>query len=129
MSAGENIASKFGAKLRQFRAAREMTQEALAEAAEISRGLLLVLEKGSGLPPRLDVVIRIAQALALPPAVFLPPSGVLADRPWETVAKRLELSYEDAGRLRSRAEEVGLAETGTIEEVLLLWMHERKVLP
>jgi hypothetical protein len=39
------------------------------------------------------------------------------------------LTYEDAGRLRAKAEEAGLAEVGTVQEILLLWMHDRKILP
>ncbi len=80
--------------------------------------------------PGFDVVIKLARALGVSAAVFLPPGP--EDQPpaaWETIARRLALTYEDALRLRSLLTAAGIANTATPEQALLVWMRERKVLP
>jgi transcriptional regulator with XRE-family HTH domain len=55
----------FGERLRAERQRRELTQEALAEAAGVDRKLIYRTELGQT-SPRLDAVVQIADALGLP---------------------------------------------------------------
>ncbi|OON70360.1 hypothetical protein B0919_04025 [Hymenobacter sp. CRA2] len=55
----------FGAHLRQLRVMRNMTQEALANEAGISRPMLQVIEYGKN-SPTLDVLVSLGIALRLP---------------------------------------------------------------
>lgn len=118
-----------GATVRGLRAARNLTQEQLAERAGLSRGTVTNVEGNVGVPG-FDVVIKLARALGVSAAVFLPPWP--EDQPpaaWETIARRLALTYEDALRLRSLLTAAGIVTTATTEQALLVWMRERKVLP
>lgn len=60
------VALTFGAVLRERRTARALTQEQLAEAASIHPKYVGMLERGLR-QPALDVLLRLAQALDLPP--------------------------------------------------------------
>lgn len=64
------VALTFGTILRERRTARAMTQEQLAEAAGIHPKYVGMLERGLR-QPTLDVLLRLAQALDLPPGEFV----------------------------------------------------------
>ncbi len=55
----------FGHHLRQLRKARKLTQEALADYAEISRPTVQRIEKGET-AATLEVLLALAQALQVP---------------------------------------------------------------
>lgn len=57
----------FGALLKQYRIARALTQEALAERAGISVRTIKGMERGEPRLPRADTLTRIITALDLPP--------------------------------------------------------------
>lgn len=60
------VALTFGKVLRERRTARALTQEQLAEAAGIHPKYVGMLERGLR-QPALDVLLRLGQALGLPP--------------------------------------------------------------
>lgn len=60
-----------GRQLRDKRVQLGQVQEALAHEVGISRGVLIAIESGSGKDPRVRVLLRILEALALDPAVVL----------------------------------------------------------
>ncbi len=62
---------EFGASLRRHREERRLSQEALAERAGVDRKLIYRTELGQT-SPRLDAVVRIADALDVHPAALLP---------------------------------------------------------
>lgn len=55
----------FGHHLRRLRRARKLTQEALADYAEISRPTVQRMEKGQA-APTLEVLLSLAQVLQVP---------------------------------------------------------------
>ena len=55
-------AQLFGRRLRELRQSRELTQEALAEAADLSGNYISDLELGLKVPS-LTIIVRISQAL------------------------------------------------------------------
>lgn len=55
----------FGHHLRRLRRARKLTQEALADYAEISRPTVQRIEKGQA-APTLEVLLSLAQVLNVP---------------------------------------------------------------
>ena len=55
----------FGHHLRRLRRARKLTQEALADYAEISRPTVQRIEKGQA-APTLEVLLSLAQVLKVP---------------------------------------------------------------
>ena len=55
----------FGHHLRRLRRARKLTQEALADYAEISRPTVQRMEKGQA-APTLEVLLSLAQVLHVP---------------------------------------------------------------
>src|SRR5262249_55661578 len=57
--------TSFGALLKQYRRARHLTQEALAEQAGLSTKAIKSLERGVRQRPHPDTVGRVAQALSL----------------------------------------------------------------
>ena len=61
----------FGARLRRVREQAGLSQEALAERAGVDRKLIYRTELGQT-SPRLDAVVQLADALAVPPASLLP---------------------------------------------------------
>ena len=60
----------FGKVVKQLREEKKMTQEKLAELAEIDRTYIYRLETGKR-SPSLAIIFRIAQALKLPPAQLI----------------------------------------------------------
>lgn len=76
----------FGELLRQHRRAAQLSQEALAERAELSRRGVSDLERGLKLAPRVDTVDRLAAALNLTPV----------ERDALTVAARARRSLSEA---------------------------------
>jgi transcriptional regulator with XRE-family HTH domain len=65
-----NLREIFARNVRVWRAKRGLTQDALADAASLSRGYMSDLER-SEYSASLDVVERIAKALAVEPSVML----------------------------------------------------------
>ncbi|MFT4294646.1 MAG: helix-turn-helix transcriptional regulator [Micropruina sp.] len=63
----------FGLHLRRHREQRRLSQEALAESAGVDRKLIYRTELGQT-SPRLDAVVKLADALGLDPAELLPRS-------------------------------------------------------
>src|SRR5262252_1579456 len=57
-----------GSLLKRYRRAAGLTQESLAERAQISVDTISDLERGANLRPRSDTLDRLADALALTPA-------------------------------------------------------------
>jgi transcriptional regulator with XRE-family HTH domain len=55
-------AQLFGRRLRELRQSRELTQEALAEAADLSGNYISDLELGLKVPS-LTIIVRLSQAL------------------------------------------------------------------
>lgn len=73
-------ALSFGRRLRACRMRTHITQEALADRAELHRTAISLLERGQRVP-RIDTLLRLAAALAVEPAKLLagvhvqPPEG------------------------------------------------------
>jgi transcriptional regulator with XRE-family HTH domain len=63
-------AQLFGRRLRELRKARELTQEALAEAADLSGNYISDLELGLKVPS-LTILVRHSQALDVAPSDLL----------------------------------------------------------
>ncbi|MGB6505362.1 MAG: helix-turn-helix domain-containing protein, partial [Xanthobacteraceae bacterium] len=64
-----------GREVRRHRAKRGMTRRQLAQASETSERYLAQIESGAG-NPSASVIRAIAQALDLPAAALLPPTGM-----------------------------------------------------
>lgn len=79
----EPIVQRFAARLRAVRQGRGMTQQQLADAAEVSVAFVGRLERGQA-GPGIDIVAKLAEALATTPGDLLPaaaepaPAGLLA---------------------------------------------------
>src|SRR5262249_55779580 len=58
----------FGAQLRRYRLAAGLSQEALAERAQLSPDAIAALERGRRHAPRSDTVVLLSAALGLAPA-------------------------------------------------------------
>lgn len=69
MRAGDYLKA-VGSVIRDLRDARELSQEALAEKARMSRNMLSLIETGSG-NPSLRKLVELTNALKLTPADFL----------------------------------------------------------
>jgi transcriptional regulator with XRE-family HTH domain len=63
--------SAFGAHLRRAREAQQLSQEALAERAGVDRKLIYRTELGQT-SPRVDAIVKLADALAVKPSTLLP---------------------------------------------------------
>jgi transcriptional regulator with XRE-family HTH domain len=63
-------AQLFGRRLRELRQSRDLTQEALAEAADLSGNYISDLELGLKVPS-LTIIVRLSQALDVAAADFL----------------------------------------------------------
>ena len=63
-------AEKFGAVVRRLREARGLTQEELAERAEVSATYIGFVERGDNVPT-LTIIIQIASALDVRPSELL----------------------------------------------------------
>ena len=87
--ADPQIVRLFGARLRELRQSRGMTQASLAQEAEVTTSYIGRLE-GGGAAPGIDLVDRLARALGTTVADLLP-----ADAPPDTEA----ILREQAGRL------------------------------
>jgi transcriptional regulator with XRE-family HTH domain len=61
-----------GARIRELRRAREVSQEQLALDTGISRRYMSGIERGEA-NPSLDQLVRLARALVAQPAELLPP--------------------------------------------------------
>lgn len=76
----------FGANLRKHRKARGYTQEGFAHVSGIDRSYLGGIERGDR-NPALEMIIRLAEALEIPPtALFEPIAGERRER--KSAAKR-----------------------------------------
>src|SRR5688572_13329442 len=93
VSAEFDIVANFGAKVREIRLAKHLTQEDVAGRVGLQRTTISALENGDGAPPRLDLLMSLARALGVAPATLLPPGPPAPPTPWEVVARRLRLSY------------------------------------
>jgi transcriptional regulator with XRE-family HTH domain len=71
------IVERFAANLRAARLAQGMTQEALADAAELHRTHISLLEKAKR-DPKLSTIVKLAHGLGTTPIQLL--RGVNADR-------------------------------------------------
>lgn len=60
----ENISVRFGRVLRQLRQARKLTQEKLAELADLDRTFVSMIERGKR-KPTLETAKRLASALGV----------------------------------------------------------------
>src|SRR5689334_8749616 len=69
-------AAMIGAVVRQLRQQRNLSQEALANSARVSSGYLSKLERGVYKAPSLEVISRIAAALAITPADLYKEAGL-----------------------------------------------------
>jgi transcriptional regulator with XRE-family HTH domain len=67
----DEIVERFGAKLREFRLARGMSQGELASQADVTTNYISRLEKG-GAAPGIDLVARLAGALGIQIVDLLP---------------------------------------------------------
>jgi len=72
----EFVAAIVGPRIRRIRRGQELSQEALADYAEIHRTQISLIEHGERLP-RIDTVIKLAGGLLVPPCEML--DGIL----WE----------------------------------------------
>jgi transcriptional regulator with XRE-family HTH domain len=64
MGDGTSTAIIFGGVLKRFRTERGVSQEALAEAADLHGTYVSLLERGRN-QPSLDVILRIARSLGV----------------------------------------------------------------
>jgi transcriptional regulator with XRE-family HTH domain len=60
----------FGAKVREIRTKRKLTQEALAEAAGIASIQVGFIERGNNVP-KLTMILRLARALGVRPGSLI----------------------------------------------------------
>jgi transcriptional regulator with XRE-family HTH domain len=58
-----DICQRFGKNVRRLRRAKEMSQETLAEKADLHRTYITSMERGGGRNPSIRAVDRIAKAL------------------------------------------------------------------
>ena len=70
------VAAIVGPRIRRVRRGQELSQEALADFAEIHRTQISLIEHGGRLP-RIDTVVKLAGGLLVPPCELL--EGIL----WE----------------------------------------------
>lgn len=117
-----------GTLLKRFRVAREVSQHELAAAIGTSRPHISDLETNKAVPA-LDELMKLADALKVGPSAFLPRDLRRPGESWEILAGRLQLTFEEAMTLRGLLETAGQAETASVEDALLVWMHHRKVIP
>ena len=75
-ASAEFVAAIVGPRIRRIRRGQELSQEALADFAEIHRTQISLIEHAERLP-RIDTVIKLAGGLLIPPCELL--DGVL----WE----------------------------------------------
>jgi transcriptional regulator with XRE-family HTH domain len=68
----EDVVRRFGERLREVRRSRGMTQARLAELAEVTVGYISRVESGTGGAVGLDLLARLAAALATTVADLVP---------------------------------------------------------
>ncbi len=61
-----NVNAMLGNRIRELRLKRKMSQEQLAEAADLHRNMIGLLERGRR-SPSLETVVKIAEALKVHP--------------------------------------------------------------
>jgi transcriptional regulator with XRE-family HTH domain len=76
-AASMEIVERFADNLRRLRLARGMTQEGLADTAELHRTHISLLEKGKR-DPKLSTIVKLACGLGITPVELL--RGIGADR-------------------------------------------------
>jgi transcriptional regulator with XRE-family HTH domain len=69
-ASAEFVAAIVGPRIRRIRRGQELSQEALADYAEIHRTQISLIEHAERLP-RIDTVIRLAGGLLVPPCELL----------------------------------------------------------
>jgi transcriptional regulator with XRE-family HTH domain len=62
----EDICRRFGQNVRRIRRTQELSQEKLAEMADLHRTYITGLERGSGRNPTIRAAYKIAKALGVP---------------------------------------------------------------
>ena len=67
----DDICKHFGSRVRSVRRAKDMTQEDLADRANIHRTYLSALERSGSRNPTIRIVDRIAKALEVTPGSLL----------------------------------------------------------
>lgn len=66
----EDICRRFGQNVRRIRRAQELSQENLAELADLHRTYITGLERGHGRNPTIRAADKIARALKVPIATL-----------------------------------------------------------
>jgi transcriptional regulator with XRE-family HTH domain len=66
-----DIAKQFGENVRKYRVMRKLSQEELANRAELHRTQITLIESGKRCP-RLDTIYKLATALNIKPEKLLP---------------------------------------------------------
>jgi len=86
--ASQDITPALGKVIRRHRKARELTQEQLGFAAEVSRIYISLVELGNS-SPTISILGRIAGALGLPlSALILEAESVHQKRPFSSAARK-----------------------------------------
>jgi transcriptional regulator with XRE-family HTH domain len=88
----DEVVRRFGQRLREVRQARGMSRAELAERAEVSRPYLGYLERGTT-TPGIDLLVRLAAALGVPPGDLLPVSPAASPAP-AVVRERLRANLD-----------------------------------
>ncbi len=74
MPTKHEVCQSFGRTVRQIRHALELSQECLADRARIHRTYIGGIERGER-NPTLTMIVRLAEALRVPPAKLLEAEG------------------------------------------------------
>jgi len=88
------VASIVGPRIRGIRRGQELSQEALADYAEIHRTQISLIEHGERLP-RIDTLIKLAGGLFVPPCE--PLDGVLWEPRGHRPGRMVEVDCEPDG--------------------------------
>ena len=71
VSMSKSMSLKFGANLRKYRKSMKLTQQRLAELAEMEYKYIQRLEGKKPTAVRIDTIARLAKVLKIPPYKFL----------------------------------------------------------
>ena len=93
-ASAEFVAAIVGPRIRRIRRGQELSQEALADYAEIHRTQISMIEHGERLP-RIDTVIKLAGGLFVPPCELL--DGVLWEPRGHRPGRMVEVDRESDG--------------------------------
>jgi transcriptional regulator with XRE-family HTH domain len=93
-ASAEFVAAIVGPRIRRIRRGQELSQEALADYAEIHRTQISLIEHGERLP-RIDTVIKLAGGLFVPPCELL--DGVLWEPRGHRPGRMVEVGCESDG--------------------------------